>query len=68
MPDSYLLKGLTHHGIYVRRYLTEKDVSGDSKSRVRVGEWVCCVQFSIVIETLLNYGKVKPLPTMLGKV
>jgi hypothetical protein len=52
----------------VRRYLTEKDVSGDSKSRVRVGEWVCCVQFSIVIETLLNYGKVKPLPTMLGKV
>jgi hypothetical protein len=38
MPDSYLLKGLTHQGIYVRRYLTENDVSGDSKSRVRVGD------------------------------
>jgi hypothetical protein len=35
MPD-YLLKGLTHHRIYVRRYLTQNDVSGDSKSRVRV--------------------------------
>jgi hypothetical protein len=38
MPDSYLLKGLTHHRIYVRRYSTENDVSGDSKSRVRVGD------------------------------
>jgi hypothetical protein len=38
MPDSNLLKGPTHHGIYVRRYLTEDDVSGDSKRRVRVGD------------------------------